>query len=115
MTAFENLFDNAISRADDAILGVMGVEAFINDRPEPICGVFDDPASAIPVPGSGAVIEDFSPTLFVKSADVACIRRRDRVRVRGIIYWVTRMGADEGGSRILYLSAGDPPADRGSR
>lgn len=112
MPQFDNFFDSVLARADDAIRGVMGVQAFINNRREPVCGVFDDPASAIPVPGSGAVMEEFSPTLFVKSADVAGIRRRDLVSVKGTVYWVTRVGADDGGSLTLYLEAGEPPGDR---
>lgn len=105
-------FDQALADADDIIRSVMGVDIYINGASTPIKGVFDNPAGVIPVPSGGAVLEEFSPTLFVHSADVAGIRRRDSILILGTPFWVTRVGEDDGGSRILYLEAGDPAPDR---
>lgn len=107
-----SLFGRALADADDVIRSIMGVDVYINGAAIPVKGVFDNPGGVIPVPSGGAVLEEFSPTLFVCSADVDGIRRRDRILILGTPFWVTRVGEDDGGSRILYLEAGDPAPDR---
>ncbi len=72
MVDFENLFDAAMSRADDTIRGVMGADVTVTSGAlsgVTIQGVFDDPEN-IGYVGAGVRIEGTSPSLFVKSATV---------------------------------------------
>ncbi|EAM2886333.1 phage tail protein [Salmonella enterica] len=114
MSQTDNLFDTGMSRADDAILGVMGTVATITSgvlAGASLTGVFDDPESVSYVSG-GVRIEGVSPSIFVKSSAVRQLKRADTLEIGGQNYWVDRMGPEESsGSRVIWLGTGDPPTD----
>ncbi|ESC66836.1 tail attachment protein [Salmonella enterica] len=69
MSQSENLFDTAISQADDAILRVMGTVATITSgvlAGATLTGVFDDPESVSYAAG-GVRIEGDKPTFFCQN------------------------------------------------
>lgn len=114
MEEFDNLFDTAMARADDAILGVMGSVAQVTSgglTGATLHGVFDDPESVSYATG-GIRGEGISPSLFVKSAIVRQLKRPDTLVINGRDYWVDRIGQEDGsGSRHIWLGTGEPPAD----
>ncbi|APV75226.1 phage tail protein [Salmonella enterica] len=114
MSQTDNLFDTAMSVADDAIISVMGTTATITSgvlAGASLTGVFDDPESVSYAAG-GVRIEGISPSIFVKSSAVHQLKRADTLEIGGQNYWVDRMGPEESsGSRVIWLGTGDPPAD----
>lgn len=111
MADFDNIFDAAITRADDVIVDAMGTPARVMTgslKGKTIVGVFDDPDST-GYPVSGVRVEGTSPTLFVKSAEVVGVRRSDSLTINGHTYWIDRVGADDLGSCHLWLGTGAPP------
>ncbi|EIC5228942.1 phage tail protein [Salmonella enterica] len=114
MSQTDNLFDTGMSRADDAILGVMGTVATITSgvlAGASLTGVFDDPESVSYAAG-GVRIEGVSPSIFVKSSAVRQLKRADTLEIDGQNYWVDRMGPEESsGSRVIWLGTGGPPTD----
>ncbi|EOV0285010.1 head-tail joining protein [Salmonella enterica] len=114
MSQTDNLFDTAMSVADDTIISVMGTTAIITSgvlEGTSMTGVFDDPESVSYAAG-GVRIEGVSPSIFVKSSAVRQLKRADTLEIGGQNYWVDRMGQEEsGGGRIIWLGTGDPPAD----
>ncbi|HAU2960529.1 TPA: phage tail protein [Salmonella enterica subsp. diarizonae] len=114
MSQTDNLFDTAMSVADDAILGVMGTAVQVTSgvlSGFTLAGVFDDPESVSYAAG-GVRIEGVSPSIFVKSSAVRQLKRTDTLEIGGQNYWVDRMGPEESsGSRIIWLGTGDPPQD----
>ncbi|MBJ2400308.1 head-tail joining protein, partial [Salmonella enterica] len=79
MSQSENLFDTAISQADDAILRVMGTVATITSgvlAGATLTGVFDDPESVSYAAG-GVRIEGDKPTFFVKTSLTVHLKRPD--------------------------------------
>ncbi|WP_313390093.1 head-tail joining protein [Leclercia sp.] len=112
MADFDNLFDAAMSRADDTIRGVMGADATVTSGAlsgVTIHGVFDDPEN-IGYAGAGVRIEGTSPSLFVKSATVQQLERMDTLMINGRAFWVERIGPDDCGSCHIWLGNGSPPA-----
>ncbi|EOY8363758.1 head-tail joining protein, partial [Salmonella enterica subsp. salamae] len=72
MSQTDNLFDTAMSVADDTIISVMGTTATITSgvlAGASLTGVFDDPESVSYAAG-GVRIEGISPSIFVKSSSV---------------------------------------------
>ncbi|EMF8444471.1 phage tail protein [Salmonella enterica subsp. enterica serovar Muenchen] len=114
MSQTDNLFDTALSRADDAILGVMGTTVQVTSGTLAgitLTGIFDDPESVSYAAG-GVRIEGVSPSFFVKSSAVRQLKRADTLVTGGQNYWVDRMGPEESsGSRVIWLGTGDPPTD----
>lgn len=120
MSQTDNLFDTAMSIADDTIISVMGTTATITSgvlAGTSLTGVFDDPESVSYAAG-GVRIEGVSPSFFVKSSAVRQLKRADTLviggcgRFDGQNYWVDRMGPEESsGSRVIWLGTGDPPTD----
>ncbi|ENF9605289.1 phage tail protein [Salmonella enterica] len=114
MSQTDNFFDTAMSRAEDAILGVMGTVATITSgvlAGASLTGVFDDPESVSYAAG-GVRIEGVSPSIFVKSSAVRQLKRADTLEIGGQNYWVDRMGQEESsGGRVIWLGTGDPPTD----
>ena len=112
MTVFDNVFDAAISRADETIRSTMGTVALITSgglSGLSISGVFDDPENigyAVP----GMRVEGTSPSFFVKSTDASELQRLDTLTINGISYWIDRIGPDDCGSCHLWLGNGQPPA-----
>ncbi|EDJ7597562.1 phage tail protein, partial [Salmonella enterica] len=106
MSQTDNLFDTGMSRADDAILGVMGTVATITSgvlAGASLTGVFDDPESVSYVSG-GVRIEGVSPSFFVKSSALRQLKRADTLVIGEQNYWVDRMGPEESsGSRVIWL------------
>lgn len=112
MSDFDNLFDTAISQADDAILDVMGGNVQILNGAlagKTITGVFDNPDST-GYPEAGIRIEGTNPTLFVKSALISGLKHADTLTVNSVNYWVDRVGKDDCGSCHIWLGTGSPPA-----
>ncbi|UYM56331.1 head-tail joining protein [Leclercia adecarboxylata] len=112
MADFDNLFDAAMSRADDTIRGVMGADATVTSGAlsgVTIHGVFDD-SENIGYAGAGVRIEGTSPSLFVKSATVQQLERMDTLMINGRAFWVERIGPDDCGSCHIWLGNGSPPA-----
>ncbi|EOF5838405.1 head-tail joining protein [Salmonella enterica] len=114
MSQEDNLFDTAMSRADDAILGVMGTTVQVASGAlagVTLAGVFDDPESVSYAAG-GIRIEGGSPSVFVKSVAARQLKRSDTLVIDGWHYWVDRVGPEEtSGSRVIWLGTGDPPTD----
>ncbi|ENQ6443829.1 phage tail protein [Citrobacter freundii] len=112
MADFDNLFDAAISRADETIRGYMGTSATITSGVQAgdvLRGVFDDPEN-IGYAGLGVRVEGSSPSLFVRSDAVAQLRRGDVLTIGGESFWIDRISPDDGGSCYLWLGRGAPPA-----
>ncbi|EGS9895730.1 phage tail protein, partial [Salmonella enterica] len=97
MSQTDNLFDTAMSIADDTIISVMGTVATITSgvlAGTSLTGVFDDPESVSYAAG-GVRIEGVSPSIFVKSSAVRQLKRADTLEIGGQNYWVDRMGPEE--------------------
>ncbi len=112
MADSDNLFDAAISRADETIRSVMGTVAHVTSGAldgRDVSGVFEDPEN-IGYAGGGVRIEGTSPSLFVKSVDVCGLRRLDTLVIHAVSYWVDRVAPDDCGSRYVWLGTGIPPA-----
>ncbi|HCD2544420.1 TPA: phage tail protein [Klebsiella pneumoniae] len=112
MTDFNNIFDAAISLADEIILEKMAVVARVTSgfyKGSDISGVFDDPEN-IGYAGNGVRIEGTSPSLFVKSVAVSELKRFDLLIVNNATHWVDRLSPDDCGSRYIWLGTGTPPA-----
>ncbi|ECM5870069.1 phage tail protein, partial [Salmonella enterica subsp. enterica serovar Newport] len=93
MSQSENLFDTALSQADDAILRVMGTVATITSgvlAGATLTGVFDDPESVSYAAG-GVRIEGDKPTFFVKSSLTVHLKRPDTLTILGDTFWVDRI------------------------
>lgn len=108
-----SLFDAAMQAADDVIREVFGVTATLTIKKQPVTvvGDFYDPRVSEHLPGSAALLDGTSPVLFVKSADVIGVKRQDVVTIAQRVFWVSRVGPDDSGSRHLSLIEGDVPAD----
>lgn len=112
MTDSENIFDAAISLADEIILEKMAVVAKVTSGVyvgSEISGVFDEPEN-IGYAGNGVRIEGTSPSLFVKSEGISQLKRFDTLIVNNTTYWVDRLSPDDCGSRYIWLVTGTPPA-----
>ena len=112
MADFDNLFDEAMSRADGAIRSVMGAEAKVMSGAlsgVTLMGVFDDPEN-IGYASVGIRVEGTSPTLFVETASVQQLERMDTLMINGRAFWVERIGPDDCGSCHIWLGNGSPPA-----
>ncbi|MCS3433699.1 head-tail joining protein [Klebsiella sp. BIGb0407] len=112
MVNFDNIFDAAISRADNTILETMASPIHITSgamKDAVIAGVFDDPEN-ISYPGSGIRIESTNPTLFVKTSLVSQLQRADTLTINGESFWIDRIGPDDCGSCHIFLGRGSPPA-----
>ncbi|EBH6782466.1 phage tail protein [Salmonella enterica] len=112
MSDFDNLFDEAMSRADEAIRGVMGAEAKVMSGALSgitLIGVFDDPEN-IGYAGAGIRVEGTSPTLFVETATIRQLQRMDTLTINDRQFWVERIGPDDCGSSHIWLGNGSPPA-----
>ncbi|HBB6760283.1 TPA: phage tail protein [Citrobacter amalonaticus] len=111
MADLDNIFDAALSRADDVIRCAMGVEASVTSGEmagQTIRGVFDDPES-VAYAGSGVRVEGTSPSLFVETSSVSELRRHDTLVINGSSYWVDRIGPDDCGSCHVFFGKGSPP------
>ena len=114
MADFDNLFDEAMSRADGAIRSVMGAEAKVTSGALSgitLVGVFDDPEN-IGYAAPGIRVEGTSPTLFVETTTISQLRRLDTLTLNGRSFWVDRIGPDDCGSCHILLSNGSPPASQ---
>lgn len=112
MADFDNLFDEAMSRADTTIRGVMGVRANITSGALSgviLSGVFDDPEN-IGYAEAGIRIEGTKPSLFVETSNVDQLERLDTMTVNGRDFWVDRVGPDDCGSCYVWLGSGVPPS-----
>lgn len=111
MTDFDNIFDAAISRADETIRSTMGTVALISSGEltgRSISGVFDDPEN-IGYAAPGVRVEGTSPSFFIKSVYASALLRLDTLTINGICYWIDRIGPDDCGSCHLWLGTGHPP------
>lgn len=112
MTDFDNLFDSAITQADDTIRRVMGGGVKVTSGAlvgVTLSGVFDDPEN-IGYAAPGIRVEGTSPSLFVKTVTVSQLARLDTLDINGKPFWVDRIGPDDCGSCHVWLSTGSPPA-----
>lgn len=111
MADFNNLFDEAMSRADGTIRSVMGTEAKVMSgvlSGITLVGVFDDPEN-IGYAGAGIRVEGTSPTLFVETSTVSQLQRMDTLTINGRSFWVDRIGPDDCGSCHIWLGNGSAP------
>lgn len=111
MADFENLFDEAMARADGTIRGVMGVGVTVTSghlSGVTLNGVFDDPEN-IGYAGTGVRIEGTSPSIFVETASVSQLQRLDTLVINDQPFWVDRIGPDDCGSCYVWLGSGSPP------
>ena len=112
MADFDNLFDVAITQADDTIRQVMGTSATVTSGAisgVTLSGVFDDPEN-IGYATPGVRVEGTSPSLFVKSAAIEQLARLDTLDINGKPFWVERIGPDDCGSCHIWLGTGSAPA-----
>ncbi|ECF6045179.1 phage tail protein [Salmonella enterica subsp. salamae] len=112
MSQSENLFDAALSQADDTIRRVMGSGVTVTSGAlvgVTLSGVFDDPEN-ISYAGPGVRVEGSSPSLFVRTDDVRQLRRGDTLTIGEENFWIDRVSPDDGGSCHLWLGRGVPPA-----
>jgi hypothetical protein len=108
---FDNLFDAAITQADDTIRRVMGTSVTVMSGATSgatLSGVFDDPEN-IGYATPGVRVEGTSPSLFVKSATIGELSRLDTLDINGKLFWVDRIGPDDCGSCHVWLGTGSPP------
>ncbi|EDU6438692.1 phage tail protein [Salmonella enterica] len=113
MSQSENLFDAALSQADDTIRRVMGSGVTVTSGAlvgVTLSGVFDDPEN-IGYAAPGIRVEGPSPSLFVKTVTVSQLARLDTLDINGKPFWVDRIGPDDRGSRHIWLGSGSPPTD----
>lgn len=112
MDAFDNLFDDALFRADSAIIETMGTAVYLQINgvwsPEPVSAVFDDPDAVAALPGGAALADIVDPTLFVKTTLITALKKYDRVKVGPQMYWVLHVGEDGTGSTVVHLARGEP-------
>lgn len=112
MDDFDNLFDEALSGADDVIISIMGKLVYVQIGGvwgvSPIRAVFDDPDATVSLRNSAGQIEDVAPTLFVKTVLIAGLEKRDRVQIGGAMYWVVGIDPDDTGSSVITLARGEP-------
>ncbi|EMF6669782.1 hypothetical protein RGI97_002807 [Serratia marcescens] len=110
MDGFDNLFDKALFDADNRIIEAMGreMEVFINGSKTPIRAVFDEPAADTSLPYGAANIQDVAPRLFVKTALIAGLKKRDLVVIGAESFWVVKVGPDDTGSCVVTLACGEP-------
>lgn len=116
MADFDNLFDTAITQADDTIRQVMGTSATVTSGAisgVTLSGVFDDPEN-IGYATPGIRVEGTSPSLFVKSAMIGQLARLDTLDINGKPFWVDRIGPDDCGSCHVWLGTGSPPQRPGA-
>lgn len=115
MADFDNLFDEAMWRADGTIRSVMGTEAKVMSGALSgitLVGVFDDPEN-IGYAGVGIRVEGTSPTLFVETSTVSQLQRMDTLTINGRSFWIDRIGPDDCGSCHIWLGNGPaPPSSR---
>ncbi len=117
MADFDNLFDEAMSRADSTIRRVMGTEVKVTSGTlsgVTLVGVFDDPEN-IGYAGAGIRVEGTSPTLFVETPTVRKLQRMDTLTINGRPFWVDRIGPDDCGSCHIWLGNGSPPSTQRRR
>ncbi|MGM6923356.1 head-tail joining protein [Escherichia coli] len=117
MADFDNLFDAALVGADEVILRDMGICAVITSgalEGTRLTGVFDDPESISFVAG-GIRLEDSSPSLFVKTADILQLRRQDTLTIGDDTFFVDRVTPDDGGCCYIRLRRGSPQSNSGMR
>lgn len=109
----DNIFDAAMSRADDAIISVMGVKALVVSGAiagEVFNVVFDIPENTS-YAAEGVRIEGTSPCIFVKSPLITQLKRLDTISINGEVFWVDRKEReDSSGSCYVWLGRGTPPA-----
>lgn len=118
MDGYENLFDAALSDADERIIGVMGVTVTpLNPNVKPFRAVFDHPAADTTLPNGAARIQDTAPTLFAKTPFFTGLTEGDGVHVNGEDFRVVKIGPDDTGSCVVTLSQGSarqaPPVING--
>ncbi|HCM1954417.1 TPA: phage tail protein [Salmonella enterica subsp. salamae serovar 9,46:z4,z24:z39:z42] len=113
MADFDNVFDTAMSRADEAILDVMATTVSITSGAlagMTLAGVFDDP-ECVSYAAEGVRIEGTSPCIFVKSPLITQLKRLDTITINGEVFWVDRKEREDvGGSCCIWLGRGMPPA-----
>ncbi|ELN2578464.1 hypothetical protein RY966_004238 [Enterobacter kobei] len=107
---FDNIFDEVLHGADDIILETMGRNVLLTIRGQqvPARAVFDNPAADSSLPGGAATVEDVAPTLFVKTALIAGLKKRDAVSIAGEPFWVVKVGPDDTGTCTVTLARGQP-------
>ncbi|MED8719302.1 head-tail joining protein [Escherichia coli] len=112
---FNNLFDQAMSDADDIILDTMGTEISIypGGTERKIRAVFDAPADNTGINTGSSEIRDTAPVLFTRSAWAAGLKKYDRVMIHGEPYQVVDPGWDESGTAgqgviTITLARGEP-------
>lgn len=107
---FENIFDEALTGADNVILDTMGVKvsACILGAWIPIRAVFDDPQADTALQGGAARFDDVAPTLFLKTVEVCGLKKQDPICIAAVMYWVTHIGNDDTGTCVVTLARGEP-------
>ena len=114
MATFSNIFDAALDQADDVIIRHMGISALITTgalEGTTITGIYDDPESVTMVAG-GIRLDDSTPSLFVRTADVLLLRRQDELNIGGELFSVDRITPDDGGSCHIRLRRNCTPEKR---
>ncbi|WP_252364079.1 head-tail joining protein [Escherichia coli] len=111
----DNLFDQAMSDADNIILDTMGTEISIypGGTERKIRAVFDAPADNTGMNTGSGEIRNTAPVLFTRSAWVAGLKKYDRVMIHGEPYQVVDPGWDESGTAghgviTITLARGEP-------
>lgn len=109
---FDNIFDENMSDADAHIIETMGrnVRVVINGIAREVRGVFDHPEANTTLPKGAALVEDIAPTLFVKTADIQDLRKRDAIQIGNDMYWVTLILPDDIGVSVVRLARGEKRA-----
>ncbi|HCR7105743.1 TPA: phage tail protein [Shigella flexneri] len=117
MDGFDNLFDAALAGVNEVILRDMGISAVITSgelEGTHLTGGFDDPESISFVAG-GIRLEDSSPCLFVKTADISQLRRQDTLTIGDDSFFVDRITPDDGGCCYIRLRRGSPAPQNNAR
>lgn len=102
---FDSLFNAAMATADAAILDTMAtvITLFPQQRPTPIKAVVTTQEESGYATEGQVRLYHLAPVLFVRSVDIAELKRNDTLQIEGRDYTVDRLAPDDNGYRHVYL------------
>lgn len=101
----DSVFDTAMAIADDAILDTMAtmITLFPQQHPTQIKAVVTTQEESDYATEGQVRLYHSAPVLFVRSVDIAALKRHDTLQIDGRDYHVDRLGPDDNGYRHVYL------------
>lgn len=108
MRSFDNIFEEAMNRADGHIIRTMGkdVALYIDGERRIIRAVFDNPDAPSSLPRGAAYIQDTAPTIFAFTEDMTGLKEGHLVEAEGNEYRVVRVKPSDTGCTTAVLGVG---------